>query len=173
LSTALLSGAFLIFGIVLGSFLSHALSRSARHEEWLRDAKKQEYKEVLTALATAYLALIRFGTAGTVVPGELERRISDTEAEAYRILHDRVFIAHELESTEISKRWTEATENFARTRDKGYERKFALNHMNLDPQQHAKITLGYYDAGHMMYLRSDSLDRLKQDVSGFLGNALK
>ncbi len=50
---------------------------------------------------------------------------------------------------------------------------YTLNHMNLDPQQHAKITLGYYDAGHMMYLRSDSLDHLKQEVSGFLANALK
>jgi carboxypeptidase C (cathepsin A) len=49
---------------------------------------------------------------------------------------------------------------------------YTLNHMNLDPQQHAKITLGYYDAGHMMYLRSDSLDHLKQDVSGFLAGAL-
>jgi carboxypeptidase C (cathepsin A) len=50
---------------------------------------------------------------------------------------------------------------------------YTLNHMNLDPQQHGKITLGYYDAGHMMYLRSDSLDNLKRDVSGFLSNALK
>jgi hypothetical protein len=45
--------------------------------------------------------------------------------------------------------------------------------MDLEPQQHQKISLGYYEAGHMMYLRSDSLDHLKQDVSGFLGNALK
>ena len=50
---------------------------------------------------------------------------------------------------------------------------YTLNHMNLDPQQHGKVTLGYYDAGHMMYLRSDSLDNLKRDVSGFLSNALK
>ncbi len=50
---------------------------------------------------------------------------------------------------------------------------YTLSHMGLDPQQHAKVTLGYYDAGHMMYIRSDSLDHLKQDVSGFLANALK
>ncbi len=50
---------------------------------------------------------------------------------------------------------------------------YTLNHMNLDSQQHAKITLGYDDARHMMYLRSDSLDRLKQDVSGFPGHALQ
>jgi carboxypeptidase C (cathepsin A) len=50
---------------------------------------------------------------------------------------------------------------------------FTLSHMELDPQQHAKISLGYYEAGHMMYLRTDSLDRLKQDVSGFLAGALR
>jgi carboxypeptidase C (cathepsin A) len=50
---------------------------------------------------------------------------------------------------------------------------YTLGHMDLEPQQHQKISLGYYEAGHMMYLRSDSLDHLKQDVSGFLGNALK
>lgn len=50
---------------------------------------------------------------------------------------------------------------------------YTLSHMNLEPGHHQKITLGYYEAGHMMYLRSDSLDHLKQDVSGFLGNALK
>ena len=49
---------------------------------------------------------------------------------------------------------------------------YTLNHMQLDPQQHARITLGYYDAGHMMYIRAESLDHLKQDVSGFLANAL-
>jgi carboxypeptidase C (cathepsin A) len=50
---------------------------------------------------------------------------------------------------------------------------YTLNHMALNPQQHARISLGYYDAGHMMYIKSDALDRLKKDVSGFLANALK
>jgi carboxypeptidase C (cathepsin A) len=50
---------------------------------------------------------------------------------------------------------------------------YTLSHMNLDAQQHAKVSLGYYDAGHMMYIKTESLDRLHQDVSGFLANALK
>src|SRR5271165_3289989 len=50
---------------------------------------------------------------------------------------------------------------------------YTLDHMNLTLQQHQKITLGYYDAGHMMYIKSDSLSRLKKDVSGFLGSALQ
>jgi len=50
---------------------------------------------------------------------------------------------------------------------------YTLSHMNLNPQQHAKITLGYYDAGHMMYIKSDALSRLKQEVGGFLTGALQ
>jgi carboxypeptidase C (cathepsin A) len=50
---------------------------------------------------------------------------------------------------------------------------YTLNHMNLTADQHNKITLGYYDAGHMMYIKSDSLTRLKKDVGGFLTNALQ
>jgi carboxypeptidase C (cathepsin A) len=50
---------------------------------------------------------------------------------------------------------------------------YTLSHMYLDPQQHAKVSLGYYDAGHMMYIKSQSLDRLKQDVSGFMTGALR
>ena len=50
---------------------------------------------------------------------------------------------------------------------------YTLSHMNLNAQQHAKITLGYYDAGHMMYIKSDALGRLKQEVAGFLANALQ
>ena len=51
--------------------------------------------------------------------------------------------------------------------------RYTLNHMNLDAAQQSKISLGYYDAGHMMYIKSSSLDRLKQDVSGFLQRALQ
>ena len=51
--------------------------------------------------------------------------------------------------------------------------RYTLNHMNLNQQQQAKISLGYYDAGHMMYIKSDSLAHLKKDVSGFLNGALQ
>ncbi len=54
-----------------------------------------------------------------------------------------------------------------------YATQYTLNHMNLDPQQHAKISLGYYDAGHMMYIKSDDLDKLHTDISGFISNALR
>ena len=50
---------------------------------------------------------------------------------------------------------------------------YTLNHMELDAQQHEKVSLGYYDAGHMMYIKTDSLDRLKRDVAAFLASSLR
>jgi carboxypeptidase C (cathepsin A) len=50
---------------------------------------------------------------------------------------------------------------------------YTLNHMALDPAQHARISLGYYGAGHMMYIQDSSLGELKKDVSAFMQGALK
>ena len=50
---------------------------------------------------------------------------------------------------------------------------YTLNHMGLDPKEHQSISLGYYPAGHMMYIRDESLAELKKDVSAFMTNALK
>ena len=50
---------------------------------------------------------------------------------------------------------------------------YTLNHMNLDQAQHAKVSLGFYGAGHMMYIQDSSLTNLKKDVGKFISNALK
>jgi carboxypeptidase C (cathepsin A) len=50
---------------------------------------------------------------------------------------------------------------------------YTLNHMGLDSKQHASISLGYYPAGHMIYIRDESLAVLKKDISTFMSNALK
>src|SRR5215467_12854403 len=50
---------------------------------------------------------------------------------------------------------------------------YTLNHMNLDQAQHAKVSLGFYGAGHMMYIQDSSLGELKKDVGAFIEKALK
>lgn len=110
-----------------GVWLGQRLSRSARVEERIRDAKKEEYKEVLTVLANAYLDLLRHGKQNPCLPDDIERHISDSEAESYRVLHDRLYIAIELENANISKLWTIAVENFMRgdPEDPEVRRKFS------------------------------------------------
>ncbi|HSM88255.1 MAG TPA: hypothetical protein VLT16_19015, partial [Candidatus Limnocylindrales bacterium] len=50
---------------------------------------------------------------------------------------------------------------------------YTLNHMGLDGDEHKRVSLGYYPAGHMMYIQDKSLGELKKDISGFIANALK
>ncbi len=50
---------------------------------------------------------------------------------------------------------------------------YTLSHLGLEPSLKGNISTGEYDAGHMMYIHSESLARLKRDVTAFLDNALK
>jgi carboxypeptidase C (cathepsin A) len=49
---------------------------------------------------------------------------------------------------------------------------YTLNHMNLDPSQRANIKIGYYEAGHMMYIDTRSLAQLKEEMSAFVRSAV-
>ncbi|HMF90376.1 MAG TPA: peptidase S10 [Candidatus Angelobacter sp.] len=50
---------------------------------------------------------------------------------------------------------------------------YTLNHMALDKDQHARVGLGYYGAGHMMYIQDSSLGELKKDIGAFMQGAMK
>jgi carboxypeptidase C (cathepsin A) len=49
---------------------------------------------------------------------------------------------------------------------------YTLSHMGLDPALRGNITTAEYQAGHMMYLDTASLAKLKKDVSNFLQGTL-
>jgi carboxypeptidase C (cathepsin A) len=49
---------------------------------------------------------------------------------------------------------------------------YTLNHMELTSDQHKRVSLGYYGAGHMMYIQDSSLGELKKDIGNFIQNAL-
>jgi carboxypeptidase C (cathepsin A) len=45
---------------------------------------------------------------------------------------------------------------------------YAIEHMDLLPEQRANITVEYYEAGHMMYLHPPSLVKYKDDLARFV-----
>lgn len=49
---------------------------------------------------------------------------------------------------------------------------YTVSAMNLDPQLRQNFSFAYYEAGHMMYIEKNSLKKLKNDVSVFIGNAV-
>jgi carboxypeptidase C (cathepsin A) len=49
---------------------------------------------------------------------------------------------------------------------------YTFNHLGLDPSLQPNISMGYYEAGHMMYIHDPSRAKLKQDLAGFIQSAL-
>ena len=45
---------------------------------------------------------------------------------------------------------------------------YTMNHLELDEELHDNISMDYYEAGHMMYLREESLKELTSDLGDFL-----
>ncbi len=48
---------------------------------------------------------------------------------------------------------------------------YAIEHMDLMPEQREQITIDYYEAGHMMYLHPPSLVKYKEDLARFIVEA--
>jgi carboxypeptidase C (cathepsin A) len=53
-----------------------------------------------------------------------------------------------------------------------YAAQFTFNHMGLNPEMHKNIVWNYYQAGHMMYIDSDSRAKLKKDMVEFIVGAM-
>lgn len=49
---------------------------------------------------------------------------------------------------------------------------YTFNHMGLHPEMHKNISWDFYQAGHMLYIDSDSHSKLKHDFTEFLHSAI-
>jgi carboxypeptidase C (cathepsin A) len=49
---------------------------------------------------------------------------------------------------------------------------YTFNHLSLEPSLQPNISMGYYEAGHMMYIHEPSLAKLKQDLAAFISGAV-
>ncbi len=49
---------------------------------------------------------------------------------------------------------------------------YTFNHLGIDPSLQRNISMGYYEAGHMMYIHLPSLAQLKQDLASFVWGSI-
>lgn len=50
---------------------------------------------------------------------------------------------------------------------------YTFNHLSLPPALQSNISMGYYEAGHMMYIERKSLEKLKADLTSFIESAIQ
>jgi carboxypeptidase C (cathepsin A) len=53
-----------------------------------------------------------------------------------------------------------------------YAVEYTFNHMGLSPEMHKNISWDFYQAGHMLYIDSDSHAKLKHDITEFFSSAI-
>jgi hypothetical protein len=94
----------------IGAFGVHWLTRSRELEAWVRNCQKEEWKELLSALTKAELAVAHLaaGLRSEFLPdyevGVMEE-YKITLNDAYRTLHDRLFIEAALERHNLPAQW--------------------------------------------------------------------
>ncbi|UCH25373.1 MAG: peptidase S10 [Trueperaceae bacterium] len=49
---------------------------------------------------------------------------------------------------------------------------YTFNHLGLDESLEANVTMGYYQAGHMMYVHLPSLEQMKDELTAFIAGAV-
>ena len=94
----------------IGAFGVHWLTRSRELEAWVRNCQKEEWKELLSALTKAELALanlaagLRSELLANYADGVMEEYKTAVN-DAYRTLHDRLFIQAALEKHNLPEQW--------------------------------------------------------------------
>jgi hypothetical protein len=109
---AWISNLITVIGTLGGVFLGQYYTRKSQRDQWLLDNKKQEYRELLDALAAAHMSLmtnIPLDKNGFILE---RRRPGPAEIIAYRVMRDRIFIARDVEQEKLAKKWEQAAASF-------------------------------------------------------------
>jgi hypothetical protein len=106
-------------GPLVGVRYGSELSKRVQREHWINDNAKQECREVLSTLTTAFAVIVRYHAVPISGPpisgphdsGEMRER-DEVERRSLETLHSRLFIADELEKRQIRERWVKAIRQY-------------------------------------------------------------
>jgi hypothetical protein len=131
----LLSGLLGILGTVVGALLGPYFTKNWQREQWLREKRLTEYKELMSSMSDTYITLMQRAEVEAQREDDepdkpwLDPLPTEKELATYKVLHDRVFIAKELAGENIMTLWETAVTNFRHTRNR---EKFALRYVKIN-----------------------------------------
>lgn len=105
-----------IGGTLGGIAIGHFLTRSWQQKQWLIDNRKEECRELLTAMSE-FIRIAALVRPLQPLDPEQEKEFEQTNSATFRTIRDRIFIAREITGLKIAERWSDAIGNHARTLD--------------------------------------------------------
>src|ERR1700733_1978487 len=98
-----------ISGALAGIVIGHFLTRSSQHKQWLRDNRKEEFRELISAMSTSMVELTLYLSSQKIPPLEPMTAYLDSEKQVLRIIGDRIFISHDIMKLNVFERYTNAS----------------------------------------------------------------
>jgi hypothetical protein len=114
-----LYGFWAAVGPLIGVLVGALLARSWDKQKWMKDTRKHEFQELLTALTDAATAIL--GSKERVVPGIAHRGDGPAYAaylKTVRVFNDRIFISKDLKERKFLDRWAFAVNQYAASPDR-------------------------------------------------------
>jgi hypothetical protein len=110
-------GVWAVIAPLAGIVLGHYLTRSWQREQWLRDSRKQEFRELLTALTRAYQCMSFLKLPANLLNQEHHDRILSTLEEANITFNDRIYISEDLREKKLYDLWLAARTQYEKDHD--------------------------------------------------------
>ena len=105
-----------IIGALGGIVIGHFLTRSSQHKEWLRDNRKQEFKELVSGMSQYIVEHMSYVASKDSRLPQSEQAYVDSMKATSVMLCDRIYIHDDLDKRDIPKRFLQIMEHF---RDSG------------------------------------------------------
>lgn len=111
-------GIWAAVGPLAGLYIGFLLTRREQHQQWLRDNRKEEFKEVVTAMSQFIIGhMVYVSSLGSDMPQSKQAYIDSYKTTSV-VLCDRVYIHADLYSKDIPDRFLKIAEQY---RDAGTE----------------------------------------------------
>ena len=97
------SGVGPLIGVMVGGYLTSRMQK----KHWVLDNKKEEYRELLSALMAAVSNVVTLGSSIVQSPTE-QFACDESKTRAGTVILDRLFIAREVRQMNLPDRWIRA-----------------------------------------------------------------
>jgi len=102
-----------LIGLILGSFLT----TSSQRRQWLLDRRKDEFRELISAMTHATIELQHYIAAKQSGFEQPWHQWLDAHKSALRVVADRIYIASDLKKLNIPTRYLAAVEKLRESND--------------------------------------------------------
>jgi hypothetical protein len=103
-TVALIGAVVAVAGTLAGVFLGQKMNKDAQRDQWVRDNRKEESRELMIALAES-LRVELMMYPGAVLSSDQQRLIIETHSNAMQVIRSRIFIVDVIIRADIETKW--------------------------------------------------------------------